>query len=187
MGGTGPSAGPPALKRLPPPEVEVGAGLGELAEGVVGAGEGEEGAVKTGVVVCCASTMGGASHVARSPNPVAKTTRATTDNFSKARVRSVISPPCASLTYAKKDSASGRFSPQRPRSGRGRRSPGGASIPSSREGEAKPPGGVQSIASAEISEGRPPPDFRRYATWRTRNWATWPMRSPSSTLHTLLK
>lgn len=128
MSGTGPSVGPPALKRLPPPEVA--AGLGELAAGegedvpvvvgegeavvVVGAGDGEEGVVKVGVVFCCASTMGGASQAARSPNPTAKTTRATTDNFSKARVRSVISPPYVSLVCAKKDSAFEHFLPQTP-------------------------------------------------------------------------
>ena len=107
MGGTGPSAGPPALKRSSSPEV--GAALGELAEGedvvvvvgvgeavvvVIGAGEGEEGVVMgMGVVVSCASTVGGASHSARSANPAAKSASTTMDTFSKARVRSVISPP----------------------------------------------------------------------------------------------
>jgi hypothetical protein len=94
-------------------DVTVVVGVGEAVVVVVGAGDGEAGAVKTGVVVCCASTMGGASHIARSPNPLAKTTRATTDNLSKARVRSVISPPCASLIYDK-HSASARFSLQTP-------------------------------------------------------------------------
>jgi hypothetical protein len=95
------------LRRSSSPEV--GAGLGELAAGegedvvvlvgvgddvavVVGAGEGEEGVAKVGAVVCCASTMGGASHAARSAKPLGKTTRAMIDNLSKARVRSVISP-----------------------------------------------------------------------------------------------
>jgi hypothetical protein len=99
MGGTGPSAGPPALKRSSSPEV--GLGLGELAAGegedvvvVVGAGEGEEGVVMgTGVVVSCALTVGGAPHSARSANPAAKSASTTIDNFSTARVRSVISPP----------------------------------------------------------------------------------------------
>ena len=73
--------------------VAVVVGVGEAAV-VVGAGEGEEGVVViVGVVVCCASTVGGASHAARSANPLAKTARVTIDNFSKARVRSVISPP----------------------------------------------------------------------------------------------
>lgn len=83
----------------------VGDGLGEgdgeaVAVGeavvvvVIGAGEGEEGVVMgTGVVVSCASTVGGAPHSARSTNPAAKIASATIDNFSKARVRSVISPP----------------------------------------------------------------------------------------------
>ena len=97
------------MKRSSSPEV--GAGLGELAAGegedvvvvvgageavvvVVGEGEGEEGVViGTGVVVSCASTVGGAPHSARSANPAAKTATATIDNFSKDRVRSVISPP----------------------------------------------------------------------------------------------
>jgi hypothetical protein len=121
MGGTGPWAGPPALRRSS--FLEVGAGLGELAAGEgedvtvvvgageVGAGDGEEGVVITGVVVCCASTMGGASHAARSANPVAKTAKATIDNLSKACVRSVISPPYISLVFAKKDSAFAHFSP----------------------------------------------------------------------------
>ena len=108
MGGTGPSAGPPALKRSSPPGV--GAGLGELAAGegedvvvvvgaggdvvVVGAGEGEEGVVMgTGAVVSCALTVAGAPHSARSANPAAKSASTTIDNFSTARVRSVISPP----------------------------------------------------------------------------------------------
>lgn len=109
MGGTGPSAGPPALKRSSSPGV--GVGLGELAAGegeevvvvvgagddvvvVVGAGEGEEGVVMgTGVVVSCALTVGGAPHSARSANPAAKSASTTIDNFSTARVRSVISPP----------------------------------------------------------------------------------------------
>ncbi len=60
---------------------------------VVVIGDGEEGVVTVGVVICCASTWRGASHAARSANPVAMTTSATIDNFSKARVRSVISPP----------------------------------------------------------------------------------------------
>lgn len=60
---------------------------------VVVIGDGEEGVVTVGVVICCASTWRGASHAARSANPVAMTTRATINNFSKLRVRSVISPP----------------------------------------------------------------------------------------------
>jgi len=111
MSGTGPSVGPPAFNRSSPPEV--GAGLGELAAGegedvtvvvgageavvVVGAGEGEEGVVIVGVVVCCASTMGGASQAVRSANPTAKIARATTANLSKNRVRSVMSPSEFSL------------------------------------------------------------------------------------------
>ncbi len=106
MGGTGPSAGPPALKRSS--RLGVGAGLGELAVGgdvvvvvvvggdvvVVGVGEGEEGVVMgTGAVVSCALTVGGAPHSARSANPAAKSASTTIDNFSTARVRSVISPP----------------------------------------------------------------------------------------------
>ena len=76
-------------------EVAMVVGAGEaVVVTVVGAGEGEDGVVvTTGVVVCCARTMGGDSHVARSTNPAAKIARTTIDNFSKARVRSVISPP----------------------------------------------------------------------------------------------
>ncbi len=93
------------MKRSSPPGA--GAGLGELAAGgdvvvvgaggdvvVVGVGEGEEGVViGTGVVVSCALTVVGAPHSARSANPAAKSANTTIDNFSKARVRSVISPP----------------------------------------------------------------------------------------------
>lgn len=69
-------------------------GAGEAVVIVVDAGEGEDGVVViTGVVVCCARTMGGDSHEARNTNPAAKIARNTMDNFSKARVRSVISPP----------------------------------------------------------------------------------------------
>jgi hypothetical protein len=93
--------------------VVVGAGEADVVV-VVGAGEGEDGVVMTtGVVVCCALTVGGDSHVARSTNPAAKTARTTMDNFSKARVRSVISPPSGSLIRANY-SASARFSPQTP-------------------------------------------------------------------------
>ena len=87
------------MKRSPPAvgdgdDVAVVVGAGEAVVIVVGAGEGEDGVVViTGVVVCCARTMGGASHEARSTNPAAKIARTTMDNFSKARVRSVISPP----------------------------------------------------------------------------------------------
>jgi hypothetical protein len=66
---------------------------------VVGAAVVGEGVVIPGMVVCCALTVAGESHVARSTNPAAKTARTTIDNFNKARVRSVISSPCASLTY----------------------------------------------------------------------------------------
>ncbi len=60
----------------------------------VGAGEGEEGVVTViAVVVCCAWTFVGDSQEARSANPAAKIARTTIDNFNKARVRSVISPP----------------------------------------------------------------------------------------------
>ena len=72
----------------------VGAGEDVVVIVVVGAGEGEDGVVViTGVVVCCARTTGGDSHEARSTNPAAKIARTTIDNFNKARVRSVISPP----------------------------------------------------------------------------------------------
>jgi hypothetical protein len=104
MRGTGPSAGPPALKRLPGFEVGelvvavgeavvVGVGVGEAV--VVGAGDGEEVAVGVGVsvVVCCASTVGCVSHAALRAKPLAKIARTTRVNFSKTRVRSVISPP----------------------------------------------------------------------------------------------
>ena len=75
-------------------DVVVTVGAGEAVVVAVGAGEGEDGVVViTGVVVCCALTMGGASHEARSTNPAAKIARTTMDNFNKARVRSVISPP----------------------------------------------------------------------------------------------
>ncbi len=56
-------------------------------------GDGEAGVVTVGVVICCASTWRGVSHAARSANPVAMTTRATINNFSKARDRSVIYLP----------------------------------------------------------------------------------------------
>ena len=76
----------------------VGAG-DDVVKVVVGAGEGEDGVVMViGVVVCCAATVRGDSHVARSTNPAAMTTKTTIDNFSKARVCSVISPPSGSLT-----------------------------------------------------------------------------------------
>jgi hypothetical protein len=129
MGGTGPSAGPPALKRLWrfPEALAVGDGedvvvaVGEaVVVVVVGAGEGEDGVVIPGmVVVCCASTMGGASHAARSANPAVKTARATIDNFNKARVRSVISP-CASLFNGETMASLPALRHKRPRTGCGR-------------------------------------------------------------------
>jgi hypothetical protein len=45
------------------------------------------------VVVCCASTAGGDSHIARSAKPVAKTISATAAIFSKRGVRSAMSSP----------------------------------------------------------------------------------------------
>jgi hypothetical protein len=117
MSGTGPLLGPPALKRLSPPEVA--AGLGELAEGdgedvvVVGAGEAVvvvgAGEAVVGVVVCCASTVGGASHATRTAKTV-KITRATMTNHNKTCIRSVIS----TLRFRPsptKDSVAHRFAP----------------------------------------------------------------------------
>jgi hypothetical protein len=119
MSGTGPLLDPPALKRLSPPEVA--AGLGELAEGdgedvvVVGAGEAVvvvgAGEAVVGVVVCCASTVGGASHATRTAKTV-KITRATMMNHNKTCIRSVTStlgsvqarPRLASLTSSRHSS-----------------------------------------------------------------------------------
>jgi hypothetical protein len=106
MGGTGPSVGPPALKRSSP---VVGVGVGEpvaVAVGeavvvvVVGTAVVGEGVVRpVMVVVCCASTLFGDSHPARITNTAANAATTKIDNFKKTRVRSVISSPCASLTY----------------------------------------------------------------------------------------
>ena len=157
--------GPPASKRLlgfalaellGVAEAEdvtavVGAGEAVVVKVVVGAGEGEEvGVVMVmGVVVCCAATVRGDSHVARSTNPTAKTARTTIEYFSKARVRSVISPPSGSL-IRENYSASARFSPQTP------------PVP-----DAAPDLKAAPLSSLEAS---PPPNLGEYATRRTKYW-----------------
>jgi hypothetical protein len=124
------------LKRSP--RLEVGAGLGELVAGdgevvvvVVGAGEvvvevvvgvGVATVVVVGVsvVVCCAPTMGGASHAASRAKPLAKTARVTKANFRKICVRSVTSADCARLSWVK-HSVSVNFVPQRSRTAHDRK------------------------------------------------------------------
>ena len=97
MSGTGPRAGPPDLSIL-----SLGDGVEGLGEAVVVVGEGEAVVVVgeavavevvVGVVVCCASTVGGDSHARRSARPVARTIRATAAIFSARGIRSAMSSP----------------------------------------------------------------------------------------------
>ena len=95
MSGTGPSAGPPDSSILSLGEGEEG--LGEAVAGVVdvvvvGAGEAVD-VVGVSVVICCASTVGGDSHAARSAKPVASTTRIKAAICSRAGVRSATFSP----------------------------------------------------------------------------------------------
>jgi hypothetical protein len=96
MSGTGPSADPPDSSILSLGEGEEG--LGEAVAGVVDVvvGVGEAVAVEgvgVRVVVCCASTVGGDSHAARSTRPVASTIRANAAIFSRAGLRSATFSP----------------------------------------------------------------------------------------------
>ena len=107
MSGTGPWAGPPDLSILSRGDgveglgeaVPVVVGEGEAVvvvgagEAVVVVGEAVAGEVVVGVVVCCASTMGGDSHASRSVKPVAKTIRATAAIFSARGVQSPMWSP----------------------------------------------------------------------------------------------
>jgi hypothetical protein len=79
-----------------PVAVEVGEAVVVVVVGTAVVGEG---VVVTGVVNCCASTLFGDSHPARITNTAANAATTKIVNFSKTRVRSVISSPCASLTY----------------------------------------------------------------------------------------
>ena len=95
MSGTGPSAGPPDSSILSLGEGEEG--LGEAVAGVVdvvvvGAGEAVE-VLGVSVVICCASTVGGDSHAARSAKPVARTTRTKAAICNSTGVRSATFSP----------------------------------------------------------------------------------------------
>jgi hypothetical protein len=146
MSGRDPSEDPPALNRSP--RLEVGARLGELVAGdgedvvvvvravevvvevvvavgedvvvVVGVGEATVVVVGVSVVVCCAPTVGGASHAARRAMPLAKTARVARANFSRICVRSVTSADCAGLTRVE-HSVSVNFAPQRSRTAHDRK------------------------------------------------------------------
>jgi len=95
MSGTGPSGGPPDLKRSSRGRADALAEL-EAVDGVdvvVGMAVAVDVVVCEYVVVCCAWTVGGDSHIARSAKPRAKTIRATAAIFSASGVRSAISSP----------------------------------------------------------------------------------------------
>ena len=87
MSGTGPSGGPPDLKRSSRgradalAELEAVDGVEEVVgvavDVVVGMAVAVDVVVCEYVVVCCASTVDGDSHIARSVKPRAKTIRAT--------------------------------------------------------------------------------------------------------------